>query len=111
MEKKLLEIRDFVQSLENSELNKKQEAVLLVGESENAGLGDNPNICKQSTNSSKCTNWICDNSHNSAECTNYNSCVGADETATGGGSGSGSGGTAGAPGIDAGLMGFPGFNF
>lgn len=109
MEKKLLEIRDFVQSLENSELNKKQEAVLLVGESENAGLGDNPNICKQSTNSSKCTNWICDNSHNSAECTNYNSCVGADETATGGGSGSG--GTAGAPGIDAGLMGFPGFNF
>ena len=49
--------------------------------------------------------------YNSAECTNYNSCVGADETATGGGSGSGSGGTAGAPGIDAGLMGFPGFNF
>lgn len=113
MKKNLLEIRDFVKSLENGVLSQKQEAVLLVGESENAGLGDNTNICRQTTNVSKCDNWICDNSHNSDNCTNFSSCVGAKDggTSTGGGTGGGTGGTAGAPGIDAGLMGFPGFNF
>lgn len=39
MKKNILEIRDFVKSLENGVLSQKQEAVLLVGESENTGLG------------------------------------------------------------------------
>lgn len=39
MKKNILEIRDFVKSLESGVLGQKQEAVLLVGESENTGLG------------------------------------------------------------------------
>ena len=34
MKKNILEIRDFVKSLENGVLSQKQEAVLFVGESE-----------------------------------------------------------------------------
>ncbi len=50
-----------------------------------------------------CTNTGCTNCYD-----NDKNCG----TSTGGGPGTGGGhGTSGAPGIDAGLMGFPGFNF
>lgn len=114
MKKNLLEIRDFVKSLENGVLSQKQEAVLLVGESEDVlglandgcsgGLnhGCHNNNCRNMTNNG-CTNTGCTNCYD-----NDKNCG----TSTGGGPGTGGGhGTSGAPGIDAGLMGFPGFNF
>ena len=112
MKKNILEIRDFVKSLENGVLSQKQEAVLLVGESENTGLGNNDGICGDSTNLSECNNNRCPNSTNYDKWSNIKYCAGAKDggTSTGGGTGGGHG-TSGAPGIDAGLMGFPGFNF
>lgn len=71
MKKNLLEIRDFVQSLENGVLNQNQEAVLLVGESENAGLGDNSETCGNTTNISECNNKRCPDSTNYSECKTF----------------------------------------
>ena len=108
MEKKLLEIRDFVQSLENSELSKKQEAVLLVGESENCGLGSNYVDCTKSFNEGNCYNYKCPGSTNNRGCINIDCSNANDNTScTGGGSGTGGSGTNGIPG---GTMGFPGFD-
>ena len=112
MEKKFLEIRKFVQSLENGELNKKQEAVLLVGENA-LGLGngdyDNDKQCKGSDNSN-CRNRECPMSTNRGTCMNTDDCVYSSNNSSCTGGGSGSGNTGGTKGIGGSLLGFPGFD-
>lgn len=71
-------MRDFIKSLEDNQLNKDQEAMLLVGKADDLQAGNNgacenrSSSCDLSINNRKCTNGTqsgCNGSINSRKCT------------------------------------------
>lgn len=71
-------MRDFVKSLENDQLSKDQEAMLLVGKADDLQAGNNGSCenrsssCDLSINNRKCTNGTstgCEGSINGRKCT------------------------------------------
>lgn len=97
MEKFLNEIQSFVSSLEKTQMNTRQKALLFVGAGEQGSITKNK-ICEASSNAEECYNGSCTGSTNNRVCTNSD-CWGQ----TGGGSGTGGTGGTGH------IYGFPGF--
>ena len=71
-------MQDFVKSLENNQLSKEQEAMLLVGKAGDLQAGNNGNCenrsssCNLSINDRRCTNGTstgCEGSINDRKCT------------------------------------------